>query len=79
MPGKSASTGDDDDTSLTWIVVVTVICSLILFAVIAFLVYRWNKRYSGDFQITKKEIGPSGTVVHYKDTCYKEKRRPSKI
>lgn len=70
---------DDDDSSVTWIVVGTVLCALLLFAIIAFLVHKWNKRYSGDFQVNRKEIGPSATVVHYKDPCHKEKQRLAKI
>ena len=78
-PTVLANTKEDDDSSVTWIVVVTVICTLILFAIIAFLVYKWNKRYSGDFQIKNKEVGPSGTVVQYKDPGYKEKQLRSKV
>ena len=74
-----ATTEEEDDSSVTWIVVVTVICALILFAIIAFLVHKWNKRYSGDFQVEKKEIGPSGTVVQYKDPGYKEKKLQLKV
>ncbi|XP_028402615.1 neurexin-3b-like [Dendronephthya gigantea] len=73
------SEDDDEDSSVTWIVVVTVILSILLFAAIAFLVHKWNKRYSGDFQVNRKPVGPADTVVHYNKDAHKEKQRQMRL
>ena len=58
---------------------VTVIFSVLVLAAVGFFVHKWNQRYSGDFQVNRKPIGPAGTIVHYQDAAHKEKQRQMKL
>ena len=58
---------------------VTVIFAILLCVAVVFFVRKWNQRYSGDFQVSRKPIGPAGTVVHYQDAAHKEKQRQMKL
>ena len=76
---QARSDEDEDDSSITWIIVVTVVFSLLVCVAVVYAVRKWNQRYSGDFQVNKKPIGPAGTIVHYQDAAHKEKQRQMRL